>query len=297
MDSHLLVLSPTDEAIYHVKPETGHVTTWTTGLGDFPDDIVVDSRYGYVYWTNMGRPDAKPETRAAPTFFVRNGSIERANFDGTGRTTIVARGSFTTGKRLSADFVAGRLYWCDREGKAVLSAEVDGTDCKVLYRPPEHDRNDAHGGYCVGVAVDPMRKRLYWTQRDTPNDGHGQILSAPMALPSGQDPENRTDVTTLWPGLPNPVDVQLDHDGNLLWTNCGNALTGNYVNKGHPDRPGQRPEIISDGYHDPTGLAVDGTIYVSDHSGVIRMINPTSGIDRQIADLNRPLAGMTIVHI
>ena len=41
----------------------------------------------------------------------------------------------TTGKQLAADFEAGVLYWCDREGMQVLSCNLDGSELRPLVVP------------------------------------------------------------------------------------------------------------------------------------------------------------------
>src|SRR5260370_13240561 len=51
-----------------------------------PDGIVVDVEAGHIYWTNMGIPN------------LNDGSVERADLDGTNRKTIVAQGDTHTPK-------------------------------------------------------------------------------------------------------------------------------------------------------------------------------------------------------
>ena len=82
----------------------------------------------------MGAPDPGSGPRSEVAY-ARNGSLERADLDGSNRVTIVPRGAFTTGKQLAADFEAGVLYWCDREGMQVLSCNLDGSDLRPLVVP------------------------------------------------------------------------------------------------------------------------------------------------------------------
>ena len=111
------------------------VRTLITGLDERADGIVVDQRRGHVYWTNMGAPDPGSGPRSEVAY-ARNGSLERADLDGSHRVTIVPRGAFTTGKQLAADFDAGVLYWCDREGMQVLSCNLDGSECAPWWCRP-----------------------------------------------------------------------------------------------------------------------------------------------------------------
>ena len=110
-----------------------------------------------------------------------NGSIERVDFDGGNRRTIVPRGAFTTGKQLTADFNADKLDWCDREGMQVLSCDLDGRNLQTLIVAGSGD--DAAGdarSHPVSVAVDPTRRMIYWSQKGAPNAGQGHIFRAPI---------------------------------------------------------------------------------------------------------------------
>src|SRR5271168_5351700 len=62
----------------------------------YPDGIAVDVAAGHIYWTNMGDPTAN------------DGSIERADFDGRNRKTIVPQGGTFTPKQLQLEKEGGR---------------------------------------------------------------------------------------------------------------------------------------------------------------------------------------------
>src|SRR5258708_22819123 len=68
-----------------------------------PDGIIVDAEAGHIYWTNMGIPS------------LNDGSIERADIDGSNRKTIVAQRDTHTPKQIILDKKGGKLYWCDRD--------------------------------------------------------------------------------------------------------------------------------------------------------------------------------------
>src|SRR6201990_1041821 len=80
-----------------------------------PDGIGVDAEAGHLYWTDMGNPSAN------------DGSIERANLDGSNVTHIVPPGGTFTPKQLQLDKKNRKLYWCDREGMRVMGANWDGS--------------------------------------------------------------------------------------------------------------------------------------------------------------------------
>ena len=107
---------------------------------------------------------------------------------------------------LTADFDAGVLYWCDREGMQVLSCNLDGSDLRPLVVTAVGD-GAAHidRNHCVGIAVDLHRRLLYWTQKGAPNAGEGRIFRAPLDLPPGTSAQHRDDIELLWKDLPEPT--------------------------------------------------------------------------------------------
>ncbi len=106
--TELLVLNDGKQEMQAVSLDGTRVRTLITGLDERPDGIVVDRARGHIYWTNMGAPDPGGDPRSEVAY-ARNGSLERADLDGTNRVTIVPRGAFTTGKQLAADWQAGML--------------------------------------------------------------------------------------------------------------------------------------------------------------------------------------------
>src|SRR5215510_2612703 len=61
------------------------------------DGIVVDVAAGHIYWTNMGVPS------------IDDGSIERADLDGSNRRVIVPPGGTFTPKQIHLDKTNGKL--------------------------------------------------------------------------------------------------------------------------------------------------------------------------------------------
>src|SRR5437899_11755631 len=135
-----------------------------------PDGVVVDLEAGHIYWTNMGVPSKN------------DGSIERVDLDGKNRVTIIAEGKTFTPKQLHLEKKSGKLYWCDREGMRVMSANLDGSNIETLV---DTSNGDARPGtdqkgekLCVGITVDPDRGKFYWTQKGPANAGKGRIFRA-----------------------------------------------------------------------------------------------------------------------
>src|SRR6476661_2226909 len=153
-----------------------------------PDGIVVDVGAGHIYWTNMG---------SSPS--ANDGSIERADIDGRNRRVIVPPGGTFTPKQLQLDRKNGKLYWCDREGMRVMRCNLDGTQIETLVETGrgDVDRRD-QTRWCVGIAIDPKRGQIYWTQKGPDNGELGRIFRAGIDLPSGESPDERTDIEVFY---------------------------------------------------------------------------------------------------
>jgi hypothetical protein len=299
MFSHLLALSPLQRSLLKIDIANGESSTLVDGLTDGPDGIVVDPERKHVYWTNMGVPGL-PEGRAPKTdndldFYRTNGSLERVEMDGTGRTYILPVGSFVTGKQLTGAWSAGRLYWSDREGAAVRSVRLDGTDLcdEVVVATAEADRRILRN-QCVGVAVDEQRGLLYWTQKGPANGNDGRIFRTSLHAPVG---ERRIEV--LWSGLPEPIDLELDlHTSTMYWTDRGDPPRGNTLNKAAipaVGEPGGDVIVVAANYHAAIGLALDteaGVVYVSDLSGQIRAVKLDRSGEHLVFKCDKALTGI-----
>lgn len=234
------------------------------GLKRIPDGIGVDAAAEYIYWTNMGNPKAN------------DGSIERANLDGTNRKTIVPQGATFTPKQLTLDKEGGKIYWSDREGMRVMRANFDGSEIETLVDTsqgePRPGRDETK--WCVGIAVDHSGGKIYWTQKGSDNAGEGRIFRAKLELPEGETPTNRTDIEVLFEGLPEPIDLDLDLDQRMIyWTDRGNAPRGNTVSRAPLDGKGANAqEILVNDLMEGIGLALDlkrGRMFFSDLGGSV----------------------------
>ncbi|MFI6353783.1 hypothetical protein ACIBJF_14225 [Streptomyces sp. NPDC050743] len=298
MWDELLALTAVPGSVLRVGIADGRMETLVQDAGSAPDGIVVEA--GVVYWTTMGTPThdpAKGSGEAAQDFSRRNGGVHAVRLDGSGRRDVVEPGAITTGKQLASDG-AGFLYWGDREGCRVSRVRTDGSGLSDLVVNPPGDIAQE----CVGVAVDPVRGHLYWTQKGPAKGGQGRIFRCGLELPAGESPERRSDIELLWTGLPEPIDLHLDGDW-LYWTDRGAPPAGNTLNRAPvpaAGAPGGTPQILAGGFAETIGLAVDddaGTAYVSDLGGHIRAVplpgGPADGRgEREIVSLPHPLTGI-----
>jgi hypothetical protein len=297
--TELLVLNDGKQEMQAVSLDGTRVRTLISGLDERTDGIVVDQARGHVYWTNMGAPDPGTGPRSEVAY-TRNGSLERADLDGTNRVTIVARGAFTTGKQLAADFDAGVLYWCDREGMAVLCCNLDGSELRPLVVPAVGDQAaQVIANHCVGIAVDLDRRLLYWTQKGAPKADEGRIFRAPLDLPPGMSPQHRDDTELLWKDLPEPIDLHLLGGATLVWTDRGAEPEGNTLNRAIVQPTIGTPQILSTGYHEAIGLAAlsESEFYVGDLGGSIRHVNLATGVDTELVHLGAGLTGITLAEL
>jgi DNA-binding beta-propeller fold protein YncE len=234
-----------------------------------PDGIVVDVARGHIYWTNMGNPKAN------------DGTIDRADLDGTNVTNIVPPGATWTPKQLQLDAKSRKLYWSDREGMRVMRSNLDGSNIETLVEAGhgDADRLDARN-WCVGIAVDLKGGKFYWTQKGNDDAGQGRIFRAGIEIPKGQTPANRQDIEVLHNNLPEPIDLDLDLGNRIMyWTDRGDPPRGNTVSRAPMDAaPGARkePEIVFNHLMEGIGLALDlenKRMFVTDLAGSVYSAN------------------------
>jgi hypothetical protein len=244
--------------VYTVNPDQGEAVTLVDRSpadgsrvqGIIYDGIAVHSVTGQIFWTDMGRPSE------------RDGTIMRCERDGTAVTTIVAAGGAFTPKQMKIDEAAGKIYWSDREGMAVKRCNLDGTDIETLVVTgnPVVDAGD-QARWCVGLALDPARGHVYWTQKGGDNASQGVIRRCGMKMPRGSTATNRTDMVTLFSRLPEPIDLDLDLSARMIyWTDRGD----NTISRAPMEpKPGFDPAVRNDrtillrGLNEAIGIALD----------------------------------------
>lgn len=258
----LLLLEATPPRLLALSLDGKEAVELVSDCGGTPDGIAIDYVNRHIYWTNMGADWA-----------ANDGFIERIDFDGGNRTTIIPEGATYTPKQMQIDTARGLIYWCDREGMRVMRAKTDGSHITVLVQTgsSDEDRLDERL-HCVGIALDLEEGRLFWTQKGPPNGGEGRIFSAPLDLPPGMSPSERDDITLVFDKLPEPIDLEWDEANALLyWTDRGDPPRGNTLNRA---RLGHEPEILLSGLEEGIGLALDldaRLAYVSDLGGRVHL--------------------------
>jgi sugar lactone lactonase YvrE len=252
--------------VFSANPDGSDLKTIISEGRRLPDGIVIDVSAGHIYWTNMGDPNKN------------DGSIERANLDGSKITNIVPPGATFTPKQLQLDKKNGKLYWCDREGMRVMRVNLDGSKIETLVDTSQGDPRPGpdQGKWCVGIAVDAEGGKFYWTEKGDNN--RGRILRANIEIPPSQTPANRSDIELLFENLPEPVDLDLDlANRTLYWTDRGHSPRGNTVNRAPMNpKPGTEPEILVTHLMEGIGLALDlkgGRMFFADLAGSVYSAN------------------------
>jgi DNA-binding beta-propeller fold protein YncE len=264
----LLVLDIKGGRLISMDPNGQNMKILVGKTGGCPDGIAVDPVNRHIYWTNMGEMP-----KVGEFFDQRDGTIERMDYDGSNRVTIIPKGTIMTPKQMQLDLKHKHIYWCDREGMRVMRANLDGSDITTLVITGEGDteRKDENR-HCVGIALDVSNNFFYWTLKGPPNGGKGRILRAGLTLPPGADPADRDDIEVVFDNLPEPIDLEFNHlTGELYWTDRGDPPRGNSLNSALVGKktPMEYTTLCT-GLQEAIGLSVDpenDRVFFSDLGG------------------------------
>jgi hypothetical protein len=236
---------------------------------------------------------------------VNDGTIDRADLDGTNVTNVVPPGATWTPKQLQFDAKNRKLYWSDREGMRVMRANLDGSNIETLVETGhgDADRLDARN-WCVGIAVDVNGGKFYWTQKGNDNAGQGRIFRAGLEIPKGQTPANRQDIEVLYHNLPEPIDLDLDLGNRVIyWTDRGDPPRGNTVNRAPMDAaPAKRkePEIVFNHLMEGIGLSLDlanKRMFLTDLGGSVYSANLDGSNKENIVFAEGNLSGIAYAEL
>jgi len=256
-----------------------------------PDGIAVDAEAGHIYWTNMG---------VSP--IVNDGSIERADLDGSNRRMIVPPGGTFTPKQLHLEKASGKLYWSDREGMRVMRANLDGSQLETLV---DSSNGEGRPGKdetkcCVGITVDPKFGKIYWTQKGPTKGGTGSVRRANINIPKGESPANRSDIEVLFDQLPEPIDLEFDRTNRVLyWTDRGDPPRGNTVNRVPIDKKA-KPKIVVTHLMEGIGIALDipsDRMFVTDFAGSLYVAKLDGRDERMLLAAEGNLTGIAYAEI
>jgi hypothetical protein len=284
----LFVLELSGGRIHSMNPDGSDRKIIVTNCR-LPDGIVVDADAGHIYWTNMGIPNRD------------DGSIERADLDGGNRRVVVPLGITHTPKQIHLEKDNGKLHWCDREGMRVMRANLDGSHVETLVETGrgDEDRRD-ETRWCVGIAVDPKGRKIYWTQKGPTKGGLGRLCRANIDLQKGENPANRSDIEVLFDQLPEPIDLELDLKNRVLyWTDRGDPPRGNTVNRVAIDKRAV-PEILITHLMEGIGIALDvpsNRMFVTDFAGSVYSADLDGKNERNFLSAQGNLTGIAYAEV
>jgi hypothetical protein len=273
-----------------VDSDGSNLKVLVTDRHRIPDGIVVDVESGHIYWTEMGIPSKE------------DGSIERANIDGNNHVTVVPNGKTFTPKQLQLDKRNSKLYWCDREGMRVMRSNLDGSSIETLVQTGqgEADRADVLR-WCVGIAIDVVAGKVYWTQKGPDNAGLGRIFRAGLEIPKGESCSSRSDIELLFDKLPEPIDLDLDLERRLLyWTDRGDPPRGNTVSRAPMDAAPRsvEPEIVFTHLMEGIGLALNipgDRMFMTDLGGSLYTASLDGATHKTLVAVQGNLTGVAYV--
>jgi hypothetical protein len=293
--ARLFFLSVSSGQVFSANPDGSDLKVIVSEGRRLPDGIVVDLAAGHLYWTNMGDPSAN------------DGSIERANLDGSNVTHIVPAGGTFTPKQMQLDEKNKKLYWCDREGMRVMRVNLDGSNIETLVDTSEGDARPGKDlkKWCVGIVLDVEAGKLYWTQKGHDKAGEGRIFRANLEIPKGQNPANRKDIELLYENLPEPIDLELDlANRTIYWTDRGDPPRGNTVNRAPMD-PAQgngkkEPQIVFNHLMEGIGIALDlkgGRMFLTDLGGSVYSANLDGSNKKTLLAAEGNLTGIAYAEV
>ncbi|XP_067677199.1 low-density lipoprotein receptor-related protein 4-like [Haliotis asinina] len=104
--------------------------------------LAVDPRHGWLYWAAWGQ---RPQ-------------IARSGMDGSSREVLIHRG-LDTPNDVAIDYVSDRLYWVDGWATKLVSCDLNGKDCTILWKSKDR---------LMIFSLDAIGNSIYWTEWKEP---------------------------------------------------------------------------------------------------------------------------------
>ena len=132
--------------------------------------------------------------------------------------------------------------------------------------------------------------------------GTRDASSAPnIEIPVGETAARRSDIEVLYDGLPEPIDLEIDHENRVLyWTDRGDPPRGNTVNRAPIDAERPTPEILVTHLMEGIGIALDvprDRMFVTDFAGSIYSANLDGSNERNFLFAQGNLTGIAYAEI
>ncbi len=129
--------------------------------------------------------------------------VARSDLDGSNSATIYENSNNQAPERVAFDLLDGKLYWT--EARRVLRTNLDGANLEILVTTSLDQPSP------FGIAIDPIRRMLYWTA--ITGNGPGKIQRSTL---EGQQIQ---DVATLAPNTLAEIGID-PYAGKIYWTDA-----------------------------------------------------------------------------
>lgn len=234
--------------------------------GTGSDGVAVDVEAGHVYWTNMGAASADDGSILRSdldgknvTTIVKSGGtytpkqlkidvmhgklywsdregmrVMRANLDGSSVETLVQTGQTQADRNdasrwcvgIAVDPAAGKLYWTQKGGDNAHVGTIKRAGLDLPAGQDAASRKDVEVLFAklpepIDLDLDLDKHQIYWTDR-----GDNTVSRAPLDLPAGMDPSERSDREILVRGLSEAIGLALDPARDRMFYTALNGEVG-----------------------------------------------------------------------
>jgi sugar lactone lactonase YvrE len=195
-----------------------------------PIGLAFDAVGGGLYWT-------------CDDTFPRK--VQRSDADGSRIVDIASGASVNRPSAIAADPGGNTIFWTESVAGRIRRADLDGSDVEEIVTSgisSEHDRADAREFKALGIAVDGVNRKVYWTDMLD-----AQILRADV------DGSNVETIVAASAGLELPAGIALQ-GGRIYWADAGAAK----IQRANSDGSGIEDVLTAEhGLIEPYALALD----------------------------------------
>uniref|UniRef100_A0A672KHW3 Low-density lipoprotein receptor-related protein 2-like n=1 Tax=Sinocyclocheilus grahami TaxID=75366 RepID=A0A672KHW3_SINGR len=211
------------------------------------------------------------------------GEIHRVKSDGTNRTEFAPAAILGSPVGLALDWMSRNLYYSNPASQSIEVLRLKG---EIQYRKTLITNNGSPtgAGAPVGIAVDPARGKMYWTDQGTESGIPAKVASADM------DGSNAAILFTH--NLEHVEFITIDiRENKLYWAVTGTGV----IERGDPD--GSNRITMVNGLSHPWGVAVyDSYLYFTDRDfEVIERVDKATGLNRVVMRDN--VAGLRVLKV
>uniref|UniRef100_A0A8C5KSR3 Low-density lipoprotein receptor-related protein 2 n=1 Tax=Jaculus jaculus TaxID=51337 RepID=A0A8C5KSR3_JACJA len=230
-------------------------------------DVEFDESEQFIYWAE------------------NPGEIHRVKTDGTNRTVFAPLSLLGSSFSLAFDWLSRNIYYSTPSSHSIEVMTLRG-DTRYGKTLITNDGTTLGTGFPVGIAVDPVRGKLYWSDQGTDSGIPAKIASANM---------DGTSLRTLFTGnLEHLEVVTLDiQEQKLYWAVTSRGV----IERGNVD--GTERMILVHHLSHPWGIAVFGSFlyYTDEQYEVIERVDKSSGTNKVVLRDNiSNLRGLRVYH-